>query len=137
MLLLSEPLQVGRAAEALLLVAGLHALLRISPRRAGAHLMRTVAKHSRHSAVAPELLSSVAVAIARAQRRVPRATCLSRAAAGWIMLRRRGVQCSVCVGARLDQAGSLEAHAWLECGRVDVLGTAPRSAEFVVFPGIA
>src|SRR3954462_5998307 len=109
--------EMVRAMEALLLVGGSHALMRISPRRAGAALLRAVAKQSAQSAADPELLSAVAVAVVRAQRRLPNASCLSRAVAGWVMLQRRGVPCHVRVGARRDQVGALDAHAWLECAQ--------------------
>ncbi len=42
-----------------------------------------------------------------------KATCLMRALAGRQMLRRRGLQSMVALGARSSNAENLEAHAWL------------------------
>lgn len=42
-----------------------------------------------------------------------RATCLRRSLALIVLLRRRGIECQLCLGARLNDHG-LEAHAWVE-----------------------
>lgn len=66
---------------------------------------------------------AVELALGRALRRAEtyapfRGVCLSRSVALWCLLRRRGVQGRLCLGARLD-AGRLSAHAWVECdGRI-------------------
>lgn len=52
-----------------------------------------------------------------------RTTCLVRALAGWLMLRRRGIPAVVRFGVRLDD-GKLAAHAWLLVNGVAVLGGA-------------
>ena len=96
--------------------------------------MRNVCKQTAQGPAKAEVLSAVTVSVARAQRRLPQASCLSRAVAGWIMLRRRGVRASVRVGARRDAAGVL-AHAWLQCGSQEVFGS--DCAQFVVFPEIS
>lgn len=60
--------------------------------------------------------------IRRMAPRLPfRTTCLVRAVAGWLMLRRRGVPAIVRFGVRME-AGQLAAHAWLMVHDVTVLG---------------
>ncbi|MEP9378545.1 lasso peptide biosynthesis B2 protein [Aquabacter sp. CN5-332] len=50
-----------------------------------------------------------------------RATCLVRAVAGWLLLRRRGISSVVRFGVRRHE-GVLEAHAWIRVGETTVLG---------------
>lgn len=61
----------------------------------------------------------------RVERLAPRfpgrATCLVRAVAGWLLLRRRGISSVVRFGVRRHE-GALEAHAWLRVGEATVLG---------------
>ena len=60
--------------------------------------------------------------VVRLAPRMPvRTTCLVRAVAGWMMLRRRGIPSVVRFGVR-SPAGVLEAHAWLLVGETAVLG---------------
>ncbi len=55
----------------------------------------------------------IAWAVERSARVVPRATCLSQALAADAMLRRAGRMPTLRIGVAKD-AGTLEAHAWLE-----------------------
>lgn len=50
-----------------------------------------------------------------------RATCLVRAVAGWLLLKRRGIPSVLRFGVR-RRNGALEAHAWLRVGEAIVLG---------------
>lgn len=52
-----------------------------------------------------------------------RADCLPQALAAWLMLRRRGVPCTLYLGAQFtpDRA-ALRAHAWVRAGSVIVTG---------------
>lgn len=71
--------------------------------------------------------ASVAKAVHRASRRVPKATCLAQALTGWWMLSRRHESVRLGVGAR-KQKGEVSAHAWLEADGVVVLGDDERAS---------
>lgn len=66
-----------------------------------------------------------ACAVAAIGRALPftlRASCLTQALAGWIMLRRHGAEGRVRIGvASLEELG-FKAHAWLEVGGRVILG---------------
>ena len=51
-----------------------------------------------------------------------RATCLTQALAGWIMLSRRHIPAQVKIGVRDPRADVFGAHAWLEADRCVLLG---------------
>lgn len=60
--------------------------------------------------------------ITSAARNVPwRALCLEQALAGRMMLGRRGIASTLHLGV-VNEAGRMEAHAWLECAGVIWLG---------------
>jgi hypothetical protein len=76
----------------------------------------------------------IAQAIQIAGRLVPRATCLTKALAGHLLLRRSGYAGTLHIGVARDETEKFEAHAWLECeGRV-IIGGGPR--HFVPLPPI-
>jgi hypothetical protein len=53
---------------------------------------------------------------------VPFASCLTKAQACQILLARRGIASTLCLGVREGNSGALEAHAWLICEDRLVLG---------------
>lgn len=55
-------------------------------------------------------------AVGSVARRVPGASCLTRALAMHFLLRRCGHPSELCLGAARGGDGGLEAHAWVECG---------------------
>jgi hypothetical protein len=57
---------------------------------------------------------NVVWAISAAARRVPRASCLTQALAAQVMLGRRGFHTSLQLGVMKNEAGNLDAHAWVE-----------------------
>jgi hypothetical protein len=64
-------------------------------------------------------IEKVTWAIAVASRYVPGATCLSQALAGQILLAQQGEPALLRIGVAKNDAGKLEAHAWVESrGRV-------------------
>lgn len=65
---------------------------------------------STHAAVLP---SEIALAVTRASRLVPIATCLTQALAGGFLIRRAGANATVHFGVAKGEAG-FKAHAWLE-----------------------
>lgn len=72
-------------------------------------------------------------AIAAASRLVPRASCLTQALAGLLLLRRNGHDAQLCIGAGRDRRGEFRAHAWLEQGGRIILGGGDLS-DLVRFP---
>jgi len=75
-------------------------------------------------------LSSVRTAILRASARIPGASCLTQALAGWWLLRRRGIDSELRVGVNRDGEG-LTAHAWLLVERRVLLGGRDPEARYV------
>lgn len=51
-----------------------------------------------------------------------RASCLTQALAGWIMLTRHGAECRIRIGVASLQQDGFKAHAWLEAGGRVILG---------------
>ena len=76
-----------------------------------------LARWSDGAAVTPSIpearAAAEAVAIV-ASRRVVGARCLGRSLVLWAVLRRRGVDAEVVIGARAPETGVLPAHAWVE-----------------------
>lgn len=73
----------------------------------------TLADHVRARAVAGRVV--------RVAQRLPHTTCLVRALAGWLMLRRRGITALVRLGVR-SESGKVSAHAWLVLGQRVLMG---------------
>jgi hypothetical protein len=69
-------------------------------------------------------------AVRTAQRRVPRATCLSQALALHHLLARAGYASSIHIGVAKGLGGGFEAHAWVEHGGVTLLSSATEVAHF-------
>jgi hypothetical protein len=61
-----------------------------------------------------------------AARRIPGASCLTRAFAGRLLLMRYGHPALVHVGVRKTEHGRVEAHAWVESGDAVVIGGSMR-----------
>jgi hypothetical protein len=65
----------------------------------------------------------VSWAVSAMSRHTPwRNTCLAQAIAAHRLLRERGVLSTLYLGLDKDEAGNLQAHAWLRCGDVFVTG---------------
>jgi hypothetical protein len=102
--------------EAWLLLVAVRLLLRPVPfSRLRAGLDR-LARGRRRRARSVE---GVAWSIGMTQPFVPRASCLTQALAGEVLLRRSGHEAGLHLGVRHAPAGDLRAHAWLESdGRI-------------------
>lgn len=70
-------------------------------------------------ALSPE---RVVASIGRALPLTLRASCLTQALAGWIMLTRHGAASRIKVGVASPQQHGFKAHAWLEVGGRVILG---------------
>jgi hypothetical protein len=66
--------------------------------------------------------TSIVWAIESASRRIPRATCLTQAIAGKLLLRWFGYEAKLCLGVAPTAGGGLRAHAWLEREGLPILG---------------
>jgi len=53
-------------------------------------------------------------AVVTASRYIPKATCLTQALAGQVLLARYGYESNLHLGVQNDAGGTLGAHAWLE-----------------------
>jgi hypothetical protein len=74
--------------------------------------------------------SAIRQAILRGAGRLPwHSSCLVRALAAQIMLRRRRLPSVLQLGVRAGAAKELSAHAWLRCGEIDIVGV-ESAAEF-------
>ncbi|MDO9147208.1 MAG: lasso peptide biosynthesis B2 protein [Hydrogenophaga sp.] len=78
-------------------------------------------------------IQALGEAVNIAARHTPfHATCLTRSLLlGWL-LRRRGVASELRIGVRLTQ-GTLDAHAWVECGGVPVNDRPDIATQFAPF----
>jgi len=76
----------------------------------------------------------IARAVEVASHLVPRSTCLTKALAAHVLLRRVGHEGVLHIGVARDEAGKFEAHAWLECQGKVIIGGGPRW--FVPLPPI-
>lgn len=129
------------AAEALLLLAAAWPVVRLFPFRWYAPVLGQqqrpprgrdadpplpaagLAEPGAAQAVSEQTARDVARALARAARYLPvHATCLMLAAAGKVMLRRRGCPGTVYFGVAPGDDGSRSFHAWLRSGAVWVSG---------------
>ena len=71
--------------------------------------------------------AEVGRAVERVGRRTPGSRCLDRALVGLLMLRRRGYDASIVMGAAKD-GSQLAAHAWVECAGDVLVGAKERDA---------
>ena len=73
----------------------------------------------------------LARAVRAGARVVPLASCLTQAQAAQILLARRGIASTLCLGVRETAAGELAAHAWLVAeGRMLLGGSTHELAAF-------
>ena len=93
----------------------------------------TSGKTNRSLADEAAVIERVQWAVTAVARRVPAATCLVRALAADVLLRRRGFAPELKIGIRPAIGGSvspLEAHAWVECNGAVAIGALDDLATF-------
>ena len=78
----------------------------------------------------------IAWAVRAVSQYVPRATCLTQALAGQVLLARRGRATRLRIGVSRKSRKNLEAHAWLECDGRIVLGDHGFLALYSPFPSL-
>jgi hypothetical protein len=104
----------------------------LEPRR------RRPALESHDAELAVERIARVVDAVIRRARPLVRPGCLTRGITRYWLLRRAGVDVSLCFGARLVE-GRFEAHCWIDRdGRPILEPTDPRGAfaEIARIPGV-
>lgn len=67
---------------------------------------------------------SLTAAVARVSPLIPRATCLTQAVAGHVLLARHGYASEIHIGVKKGDTAKFHAHAWLARGENVVLGHA-------------
>ena len=67
-----------------------------------------------------------------AGRRITETRCLVRSLVVWFLVRRRGEQAEVVIGAPLLDSGRLSAHAWVEVAQVPITDPADVRERFPV-----
>jgi hypothetical protein len=77
----------------------------------------------------------VAWAVAVASRYVPKATCLTQALAGRVLLARHGHSAELRIGVARSDGAKLDAHAWLESRGQVLLGGAVNN-NFTALPSL-
>jgi len=73
----------------------------------------------------PAEIRRIALSVRLAACLVPFASCLTQAQSCQILLARRGIASTMCLGVRQTGHGRTAAHAWLVCQHKLVLGGAP------------
>jgi hypothetical protein len=123
--------ELRAAVEAVLLLSTAAVAVRALPFRWYAPFL---GRQERASPYVPEALGAggvpydataavVRLGLDRAARRLPwHSTCLMRALAGRVMLRRRGCPATVYLGVARGAGGEQGFHAWVEAGAVSVSG---------------
>jgi hypothetical protein len=103
--------------EAMWLLAQVRVALWIHPFK---HVQRRYARRTHPTASAATTRSgsvearAIGIAVRRASRLVPAATCLPQALTTRVMLERRGIPNELVIGVTKAGTGTLEAHAWIE-----------------------
>ena len=103
-------------------------------------LRRLLAKLRPTKPIPPERHSAniekITWAVMLASRYVPAATCLTQALAGQILLAQHGEPSLLRIGVAKNEAGKLEAHAWVESrGRI-VIGATPELFRYTRLPSM-
>jgi hypothetical protein len=97
---------------------------------------RAVAARSARSNSGSHSIDDITWAVTAAARRVPRASCLTQALAGMLLLAANGHPALLRVGVAKKEDGGLRAHAWIDSGGETILGD-PRNDALVSLPPIA
>jgi hypothetical protein len=81
-------------------------------------------------------IEKIVWAVSVASRYVPAATCLTQALAGQILLAQHGEPALLQIGVAKNEAGDLEAHAWVESrGRI-VIGDSRELFRYTRLPSV-
>ena len=120
---------LGAFVEALLLLVLVKVALRTLPYSRLTNVLDTYVPVARR---ARSTVTAITRAAGAAARRIGGATCLAQALVVHTMLRRRGHAACLRIGVRRNGGTSFEAHAWVECNGVVVIGELPEIAAYAV-----
>jgi len=103
-------------------------------------LRRLLAKLRAAEPIFPEAdsanIEKIVWAIAVASRYVPATTCLTQALAGQILLAQHGEPALLQIGVAKNEAGNLEAHAWVESRGLIVIGNSRELFRYTRLPSV-
>ncbi len=111
--------------EAAWLLAQIRVALYVHPFN---HVQRRYARrtHPKASTATPHAhgieARAIGIAVRRASRLVPGATCLPQALTTRVMLERHGIPNELLIGVAKTDDGTLEAHAWIEVDDKVIIG---------------
>lgn len=113
--------------ESVFLLGAIRAAVLCVPFRLIARLLRLTPREA-PQCLPPDMApaSTVGWAVAAAASRTPwQSTCLVQALCGLVMLRRRGIPCTLCLGVAKEERAvePVSAHAWLRCGGEILIGS--------------
>lgn len=113
--------------ESMFLLGAIRAAVLCVPFRLIVRLLR-LEPHETPENLPPDRAFATAVgwAVAAAASRTPwQSTCLVQALCGLVMLRRRGILCTLCLGVAKEERAlePVSAHAWLRCGGEILVGS--------------
>jgi hypothetical protein len=136
--LLREYLRLPAVERALVLraavsVAGYRVALSVLPfRRIAVRAPVAAPRAAASPSVRPD---RIAWAVRACARRVPGASCLTRALATRWLLAREGVDSTLHYGWRKDDRNRLQAHAWIACDGEILMGADEDVGTFHIFGG--
>lgn len=133
LLRLSNP-QRGILLRAALWVAGFKLGLRLLPFRRTCTLITILARPARGRSARRELAPEQVRWAVAAAGRLWGANCLPRALAAYVLLHRSGQNASLEIGAALDDAGQLSAHAWVKLDCRVIVGDLPDLDRYTRLP---
>ena len=81
-------------------------------------------------------MARVTWAVSKVSRLVPMASCLTQAMSVRWLLRREGIGCQLRIGVKRDEAGTFQAHAWIEHAGHVVIGGQENLGEFAALPAL-
>lgn len=122
------------AWQALTLMVALHCAVRLLPFGTTRAYLDRARSGRRFGPAAPRDVppDRIIWAVRAVGSRLPGTTCLIEALAAETLLQRHGHTASLKIGVRRGSIVSLDAHAWVECDGVAVIGTTPALSEYVV-----
>ena len=118
-----SPARKCMAAEAFFLSLFYRLQIKCRPFPALARHWGTPGLETSREAVHPKIAADISWAVGAVCRRTPwHSSCLVQALTARKMLIRRGLSCTLYMGARRDKAGHALAHAWLRSGKKFIAG---------------
>lgn len=120
-------------AEALPALAISRCLILLLPFRQIASLMGEINQEAPYAQTDQQVTTRIGTILRWQSRYLPwRSMCFEQAVAGMLMLKRRGIDCTIYFGVR-NQSQAIKAHAWLRSGEQIITGAAGYESFTVLF----